>query len=115
MKGDTNISLAKADHNTIMRREGYFVGYYGSSTADELVDDIREKLVDQWCKAKGLSVVFYHCDDDISEDIGQITDEIESLVSEDTNMVFCSEIDDRVSAGVLEYEVLLSGIEAYKG
>ena len=111
MKGDTNISLAKADHNTIMRRDGYFVGYYGSLTADELVDDIRDKLADQLCKAKGLSVVFYHCDHDISEEIEHITNEIESLVSDDTSMVFYGEIDNRISTSVLEYEILLSGIE----
>ena len=114
MENDTTILLKKADHHTIMRQEGYYAGYYGRSTAVELVDNIREKLVDQLCKAKGLYVVLYHCDHYTAEQIEHITNEIESLVSDDASTVFYSQIDDGVSTSVLEYEILLSGIETFK-
>lgn len=112
MENDTTILLKKADHHTIMRQEGYYAGYYGSSTAVELVDDIREKLKEQWRDANGLYVIFYHSDSDMSKNLEQVADEIGSWMDEGTSIVFSSEIDDKVAAGVLEYEVLLSGIRS---
>ena len=44
MKIDMNDPLAVADHDTIMKQEGYFVGYYGSTSIEDVVDDIKGKL-----------------------------------------------------------------------
>lgn len=112
MKVDTNDLLSAADYAVIMRQEGYFVGYYGSTTIDSLIDDIKEKLGGNLENAKGMSVVFYYGDDGLLMGIEQIMDKVESLVYEDTNVVINSEVDDEIPIGVLEYEILLSGLSS---
>lgn len=114
---DKNNPLSVTDHDTVMRVKGYIMGYYGSSILDLLVllyDDIRSKTGDYLQDAKGISITFYcanYCDyEKLSGRLEKIMGRIKLLVNEDTNIVHSFEIDDRISTGVVEYKVLLSGI-----
>ncbi len=110
MKIDMNDPLAVADHDTIMKQEGYFVGYYGSASIEDVVDDIKGKLGEDLKRAKGAFVTIYGNDFLDPDRLEEIVSKIEELMDKDANVVFLSEVDDGISAGELRYEVLLSGI-----
>ncbi len=114
MKIDMNDPLAVADHDTIMKQEGYFVGYYGSASIEDVADDIKSKLGEDLKRAKGAFVTIY-CDDFIDSDrLDEIVGKIEELMDKDANIVFLSGVDDGISASELGYEILLSGLVILK-
>ena len=61
-----------------------------------------------------MFIIFYcanYCDyEKLSGKLEKIMGKIELLVNEDSKIVYSCDIDDRISTSVVEYEVLLSGI-----
>jgi cell division GTPase FtsZ len=110
MKIDMYDPLAVADHDTIMKQEGYFAGYYGIASIEDVADDIKSKLGEDLKRSKGAFVTIYSNDFLDSERLDEIMGRIEEMMDRDANIVFLSEVDDGISAGDVGYEVLLSGL-----
>jgi hypothetical protein len=117
MTVDMNNPYAVADHDRVMRKQGFIMGYYGSIRADELVREIKEKLVDYLEQAHGMFITYYvHEASSISmffnEDKGMIIiEEIEALCNKNADTIFDIKYDNNLPLDVFEYEVLLSGIK----
>lgn len=111
MKYDSNDTLSMADYEIIMRREGYYIGYYGDSKIKNLIDDIKKKLNRHLDKAKGMSLILYHENSSVLIEFQKIIDELVSLVHKDADIILDYEIDDSLATGVIEYEILLTGLE----
>jgi len=108
---DKDDALDYADYCTMMRKQGYYVGYYGRTTADQFENDIRSKLGNILKKAQTFSIVFYvNANFDISL-ISSLYERIEPYFQEDTSSFYNTHFDEKLPDGVFEYEILLSGIE----
>jgi hypothetical protein len=116
MKIDVNNPFEVADHDTIMRKPGYMLGYYGRVEPKKLVMEIKEKLGDYLKKAEGMFVTYYVNENaSMSMFFGKgqginVMDEIEALCNKNTDTIFDIQYDNSLSLDVFEYEVLLSGI-----
>ncbi len=53
MKVDINDPYAVADHDTVMRKKGYIVGYYGCVKAENLVMEIKREVGRKPTKSRG--------------------------------------------------------------
>ena len=116
MKVDSNDPFAVADHDTVMRKQGYMIGYYGSVKPVDLVTDIKGKLGENLQQAKGMFVTYYINEDaSLSMFFGKdkgitIMEEIEALCNKNADTIFDIQYDNSLALDVFEYEVLLSGI-----
>ncbi len=94
MKVDINDPYAVADHDTVMRKKGYIVGYYGCVKAENLVMEIKEKLGENLQKAEGMFVTYYVNEDTplsifFGEREGEIIiEEIEELCNQNADTIF---------------------------
>ena len=116
MKVDSNDPFAVADHDTVMRKQGYMIGYYGSVKPIDLVTEIKGELGEYLQQAKGMFVTYYMNEDAslsmfFGNDKGMtIIEEIEALCNKNTDTIFDIQYDNILALDVFEYEVLLSGI-----
>ncbi len=119
MKVNVNDPYSVADHDTVMRKKGYIVGYYGSTKAENLVMEIKDRLGENLQKAEGMFVTYYVNEDSplsifFSEHEGEIIiEEIEALCNKNADTIFDIQHDNSLPLDVLEYEVLLSGIDKF--
>lgn len=101
--------LAVANCNTIMRPEGYIVGYFGSTLVRNIIEEVKGKLGDNLLVAKGMHITFYLNEDMSISLLNNAWIKIEELVNEDTKIVFEFEINNEISDDKIVYEVLLFG------
>ena len=117
MKVDINDPYAVADHDTVMRKKGYIVGYYGSVNADKLVTEIKTNLGKNLQKANGMFVTYYMNENSslamfFGDSEGEIImKEIEALCNKNADTIFEIQYDNSLALDVFEYEILLSGID----
>ncbi len=117
MKVDINDPIAVADHDTVMRKKGYTVGYYGCIRPEKLVMEIKDKLGDYLQNAKGMFVTYYVNENSSMSMFlregkgGDVMEEIEALCNKNTDTIFDIQYDNNLPLEVFEYEVLLSGID----
>lgn len=107
---DENDLLEVVNYDTIMRQQGYFVGYYGCTLAKNVVEEVKDKLGDNILVAKGMYIMLYVNGDSPVMIMSTVLEGLESLVSEDTCVIFDFIIDNNIPDENMEYEVLLSGI-----
>ena len=111
---DRNDPLAVADHSIIMRRTGYFVGYYGQVPYEEIIYDMKKRLGSHLGRVKGAYVTIYH--HHLGSDLfDEMVNGIGALLGEDVSVVFSEEVDETIPSGNVAYEVLLSGIAVLTG
>jgi len=110
MKADKNDILSVVDYDTVMRIKGYFIGYYGSTVVKDVVEEVKGKLGDNIFLAKGLYIAFYTNKDFPIKEVATVFDGIEALLNKDTCVNFDIIIDNSITKEILEYEVLLSGL-----
>ena len=114
---DINDPFAMADHDTVMRKKGYIIGYYGSVRPEKLAIEIKEKLGDYLQNAEGMFVTYYVNEDTplsifFGDSEGEIIiEEIEALCNQNADTIFDIQHDNSLPFDVFEYEVLLSGIQ----
>ena len=107
---DTQAVFEVADHQVIMRKLGYYFGHYGRSTIGELMYGVIDKL-GHWVKdAKGVWAVFYCSDDVLLHELEKVVEEFEGWTSQKASLVISCEKDPQIAEGMVEYEILLSGI-----
>ena len=120
MKVDSNDPFAVADHDTVMRKQGYMIGYYGSAKPVDLLTEIKGKLGEYLQQAKGMFVTYYMNEDAslsmfFREGKGMtVIEEIEALCNKNIDTIFDIQYDNSLALDVFEYEVLLSGIKKYR-
>ncbi len=111
---DRNDPLAVADHSIIMRRTGYFVGYYGQVSYEDTVSDMKKRLGSHLGRVKGAYVTIYH--HHLGSDLlDEMVNGIGILLGEDVSVVFSEEVDETIPSGNVAYEVLLSGVDVLTG
>ena len=110
MMVDENDLLEVVDYYTIMRQQGYLVGYYGCILAKNVVEEVKGNLGDNILLAKGMYIVFYVNEDFPMNMMSTVFEGLESLANENTCVIFDFIIDNDISDEIMEYEVLLSGI-----
>lgn len=108
---DKNDMLDYADYTLMMRREGFFAGYYGITTPYQFKNEIQDKLADSLKEAQAFSIVFY-----VNENFDQtlastLYDKIEVLFQRGISSFYNSHFDKNIPDGVFEYEIILSGIK----
>jgi len=121
MKVDSSDPFAVADHDTVMRKQGYMIGYYGSVKPVDLVTEIKGKLGEYLQQAKGMFVTYYVNEASsmsifFNKNKGiTVIEEIEALCNKNTDTIFDIQYDNSLALDVFEYEVLLSGVNKKKG
>jgi len=117
MTVDINDPYAVADHDTVMRKQGFLVGYYGSIKTDKLVVEIKENLSDYLEQAHGMFITYYVNENAplsrfLVEEKGiTLMEEIEALCNKNADTIFDIKYDNSLPLDVFEYEVLLSEIK----
>jgi len=101
------------EYDTSVRKEGYFVGYYGSVEIDYFISDVQKKLGDNLKKLKNMSVKYYYSDVVSEEKIVDVIESIRRLVDEDVSIVVNGKVDDSLTPGIVEYEILLFGLVSF--
>jgi len=96
-------------YGSIMRIDGYMIGYYGSIKADLFLTDVKNRFENIIEIAKGVSLTLYWSDQS-EDEINNFRDSIESFLDEDANYHVSGKKDDKIADGFLEYEILLTGM-----
>ncbi len=107
---ESRLVLGAADHQVIMRKPGYYFGHYGRSTIGALMYDVIDKLGHRIKEAKGVWAVFYCGDDALLHELENVVEEFEGWTSQNASLVILCEKDPQIAEGMVEYEILLSGI-----
>lgn len=119
MKVDINDPIAVEDHDTVIRKRGYIIGYYGSVKPKKLVMEIKDKLGDYLQNAEGMFITYYVNENSSMSMFfgegkgGDIMEEIEALCNKNADTIFDIQYDNDLPLEVFEYEVLLSGIDTF--
>ena len=100
-----------ADYCVMMRRKGYYSGYYGITTPDKFENDIRDKLDDSLKEANAFSIDFYVNENFDLSLISTLYDKIESFFKREISSFYNTHFDNNLPDRTFEYEILLSGIE----
>ena len=117
MKNGDMDFLEEADYNTVMRREGTIVGYYGRTVFEEVVMEIKEMFSEELHEAKGAYITFYINENTLSyissnqKSIDNIVKEIEVLINKQADIIFNVQYDNALSLDVLAYMIVFSGID----
>lgn len=110
MRVDCEDSLSQIDYDVIMRREGYYLGYFGKSKVENLVDEIFMRFDKDLRIAEGISLEVYYSDKSLLSDIERLQVDIPPLLHERIDIILNCYFDERVPSETVEYELLLSGI-----
>jgi hypothetical protein len=108
---DKNDALDYADYTAMMRREGYYIGYYGRTTPEEFENDIQKKLGESLKEAQTFSIDFYVNENFDLTIISTLYDRIEALFQGEISSFYNTHFDNDLLDVAFEYEVLLSGIK----
>lgn len=106
------ITIDKTDLCRAMSFRGNIVGYTNSSYAKNLSKDIIFNVgADNIQKAKTILIIYSihpHCK---PLNISDFMETIDSLCSDECELCFGTEIDDSLDKNMIQYKVLLTGIE----
>jgi hypothetical protein len=108
---DKSDAIDYADYTVMMRKEGYYAGYYGRTTPDQFENDIEEKLGNTMKEAQAFSIDFYVNDNFDLTMISTLYDRIELLFLGRISSFYNTHFDTSIPDDVFEYEILLSGIK----
>lgn len=100
-----------ADYTVMMRREGYYTGYYGRTIPDQFDNEIRKKFGHTLNKAQAFSIDFYVNENFDMTLISTLYDKINSLLQGEISSFYNTHFDKNLPDGIFEYEILLSGIK----
>ena len=99
-----------ADYKTILSHSGKIDGLVGSCKIDEIINKIDESFKDSFSKAKGILINFkLHKNQSlfiINDYMGKIND----LVHCDAEIIFSTERIDNIDEGILEYQIIVTGL-----
>ena len=110
MDKESRLVLGAADRRVIMRKPGYYFGHYGRSAIGALIYDVIDKLGHKIKEANGVWAVFYCSDDALLHELEKMVEEFEGWTSQKASLVISCEKDPQIAEGMVEYEILLSGI-----
>ena len=108
---DKNEVFDYADYAVMMRREGYYTGYYGRTTPDRFSNEIKIKLGNTLHEAEAFSIDFYVNKNFDTTLISTLYDKIDSLLHGEMSSFCHTHFDKELPDGIFEYEILLSGIK----
>lgn len=102
--------ISVVDSDTIMKQEGYVVGYHGCALIENVIKELQGKLGDNLSIAKGMSIRFYMNKDMLMSILRNVYDKIESLSKYDIDIVYNIEVNNEIHTDRIEYEILLNGM-----
>ncbi|UFH58486.1 hypothetical protein [Sulfurovum mangrovi] len=108
---DKNEEEDYADYTFMMRREGYYIGYYGRTTPNQFENEIRKKLGNILNNAQAFSIDFYVNENFDLSLITTLYDRIDPLFPRGISGFYNTHFDMSIVDDFFEYEILLSGIE----
>lgn len=107
-----DIYIDREDLCKIMSCKGNMVGYTNSSSSDNISEDVISHIgIDNIRKAK-MVLIIYSVNPHVSLiNISKFTDDLYGFCSPECNVLFGTETDDAIDRNVVQYKILLTGID----
>ena len=106
------INLHQADYETVFERDGYIVGFRGSSKYDCTVEALQEKLGIFLLRAPAVCVELRHAPNASKRNLEELADTLELIFPDDIAMIINEEPDEKIFGDNITYTVYLAGLES---